>query len=222
MNPRYLYIFLDESGDFNFSPKGSRFFLLTAITKERPFEAPKAMHDLRYDLLEQGVEVAEYFHATEDKQAVRDGVFAVIEKHLGGVRIDSIVIEKAKTIESLKSHDRFYPKMLGYLLRYVMNGTDLTIYHEVLVFVASLHTGQQKKIVQKAVKQTLAEMLPTGAKYRLIYQSAKSNYDIQIADYCTWAVFKKWAGNELRPYNIIKTAIRSEFDIFKNGNRLYY
>ena len=69
---------MDEAGDFNFSANGTRYFLLTSVTKERPFEAFKALHDLRYDLLEAEVEVEEYFHATEDKQVVRDRVFAVI------------------------------------------------------------------------------------------------------------------------------------------------
>jgi hypothetical protein len=61
---KYLYLFLDESGDFNFTRNGTRYFLLTSVTKERPFEAFKALHDLRYDLVERGVEVDEYFHAT--------------------------------------------------------------------------------------------------------------------------------------------------------------
>lgn len=78
------------------------------------------------------------------------------------------------------------------------------------------------RAVQKAVKSTLSLMLPKGLKYRLIYQSAKSNFDLQIADYCTWAIFKKWANNELRPYKIIAPAVSSEFDIFQRGTTLYY
>lgn len=43
---KYLYIFLDESGDFNFARNGTRYFLLTSVTKERPFEAFRDLHDL--------------------------------------------------------------------------------------------------------------------------------------------------------------------------------
>jgi hypothetical protein len=222
MQERYLYIFLDESGDFNFTTGGSRYFLLTSVAKERPFEAFKSLHDLRYDLLERGVDVAEFFHATEDKQIVRDGVFEIIKNNLSGIRIDSLIVEKAKTCPSLRELEEFYPRMLGYLLRYVLKGYKLSDYAEVLVFLASLHTGKQKRAVQKAIKKNLSKMLPPESKYRIIYQSAKCNFDIQIADYCTWAIFKKWASQEYRPYKMIMRAVHSEFDIFQNGTTLYY
>lgn len=112
--------------------------------------------------------------------------------------------------------------MLGYLLKYILGGHTLSDYSEVLVFIASLHTGKQKVAMEKAVKKTLSRMLPSNAKYRLISHSAKANMDIQIADYCAWALFKKWTDNERRPYSIIKPAIVSEFDIFQRGKTLYY
>ena len=62
---RFLYIFLDEAGNPDFSPNGSRFFALGSITKERPFNAYKELTELKYDLVEQGTAL-EYFHATEN------------------------------------------------------------------------------------------------------------------------------------------------------------
>ena len=34
---RYLYVFLDEGGDLKFADQGSRFFTMSAVSKERPF-----------------------------------------------------------------------------------------------------------------------------------------------------------------------------------------
>ena len=34
--PNPLYIFLDESGDFNFSPRGTKYFTITAISLTIP------------------------------------------------------------------------------------------------------------------------------------------------------------------------------------------
>lgn len=218
---KFLYVFLDESGDFNFSANGTPYFLLTSITKERPFDAFTDLHNLRYDLLEQGHEVMEFFHAAEDRQIVRNKVFEVIKDHLDGVKIDSIVIEKRKTGPALRALEKFYPQMLGYLLRYVLRQYQLSDYQEVLVFVASLHTGKQKNAVQKAVKQSLALMLPRHAKYRVIYHAAKANFDIQIANYCTWAIYKSLVG-EHRPISYIQPAVRSTYDIFQRGTRHYY
>ena len=63
MPDRFLYIFLDESGNLDFSKNGSRFFLITGVVQERPFEAYKALCDLRYDLIESGDDI-QRFHAS--------------------------------------------------------------------------------------------------------------------------------------------------------------
>ena len=74
---RYLYVFLDEAGNLDFSSNGTRYFLLGALTKERPFNAYKELTELKYDLVESGTAL-EYFHAAQDRQAVRDSVFQII------------------------------------------------------------------------------------------------------------------------------------------------
>jgi len=220
--PRFLYVFLDESGDLAFQPNGSRFFVITSVTTEHPFDGAKALHDLRYDLLQKDAAIGECFHACEDKQAVRNEVFNVIRAHLKPLTIDSIIVEKRKTGPALQHIERFYPQILGYLLRFIFRQYDLQQYEKVMVIAASLFTGKQKRPAEKAVKTTLSLMLPIGTPYRLFPQSAKCNFDLQIADYCSWAIYKKWSGAEKRPYEIIYPRLRSEFDIFRRGERFYY
>ena len=57
----------------------------------------------------------EYFHAAEDRQAVRDEVFSIIQ-NLDNIRADSVVVDKRKTGPSIRSIDKFYPIMLENLL----------------------------------------------------------------------------------------------------------
>jgi len=71
---------LDEGGNLDFSDNGTNYFVLTSISKERPFEAYKEMLELKYDLIESGLDI-EYFHASEDRQSVRDRVFGIIRNH---------------------------------------------------------------------------------------------------------------------------------------------
>src|SRR6266446_1895800 len=98
---RFLYIFLDEAGNLDFSPNGSRFFVLGSITKERPFHAYKELTELKYNLVEQGTAL-EYFHASENAQAIRNQVFDIIQQNLAGVWIDGIVVEKQKVEAALR------------------------------------------------------------------------------------------------------------------------
>ncbi|MCS7011018.1 MAG: DUF3800 domain-containing protein [Anaerolineales bacterium] len=221
MSKKCLYIFLDEAGNFDFSPKGTRYFLLSSIAKKRPFHAYQELTELKYDLVELGMDI-EYFHAAEDTQAVRNQVFDIIQRHLKGVRVDSLVVEKRKVAPSLREVERFYPEMLGYLLRYVLQGHRLEQYAEVIVFTDRIPINKKRKAVEKAMKMTLAKMLPKTARYRILHHDSKSNFDLQIADYCNWAIYRKWDSGDQRSYRLIKPVIQSEFDIFHRGTTIWY
>lgn len=218
---RFLYIFLDEAGNFDFSSNGTQYFLLGCISKERPFNAYRELTELKYNLVEQKTDI-EYFHASEDRQAVRDAVFNIICSHIHGVRYDSVIVEKRKTGPSLQAEEKFYPKMLGYLLRHVLAQHDLSLFQEAIVFTDRIPVAKKKKAIEKAVKETLATVLPTTAIYRIYHHDSKSNVDLQIVDYFNWAVFKKWERKDVRSYDLIKKASKSEFDIFRTGMTHYY
>lgn len=221
MAERFLYIFLDEAGNLDFSPTGTKFFLLGALTKERPFHAYKELTELKYDLAELGLDL-EYFHAAEDNQATRNRVFDIVRSNLGGVRLDALVVEKCKTGPAMRVEEQFYPRMLGYLLRYILGQHDLSLYKEVIVFTDTLPVQKRRAALEKAVKTTLAAELPATARYRLLHHASKSNLDLQIADYCTWAIYRKWNSGDTRSYQHIQSAITSEFDIFRTGTTRYY
>ena len=93
---RSLYIFLDESGNFTFSPNGTKYLFLGAVVTERPFQWSIELDEIKYNIIEEG-EGLEFFHCTEDKQSVRDQVFKIINGHLQQIAIHSIIVEKRKT-----------------------------------------------------------------------------------------------------------------------------
>lgn len=218
---RYLYIFIDEAGNFDFSNNGTSFFMLGCITKERPFYAGHQLNELKYDLVEKGIDI-EYFHAAEDQQTTRNEVFKIICNNLTGVRFDSVIIEKRKTGPTLQAPEKFYPRMLGYLLLFVLSQHQLADYKEIIVFTDRIPVEKKRKAIEKVIKETLAKMLPSTARYRIYHHDSKSNFDLQIADYFNWAVYRKWDRNDLRSYDLVKSVIKSEFDIFRTGITYYY
>ena len=218
---RFLYVFLDEAGNLDFSSTGTKYFLFGAVTKERPFHAYKELTELKYDLAELGTNL-EYFHASENAQPVRNRVFEIINRNLTGIRVDALVVEKRKTGPALQIAEAFYPRMLGYLLKYVLGQHDLNQFKEVLIFTDSIPILKKRSAIEKTIKMTLAELLPATARYRLLHHESKSNLDLQIADYCTWAIYRKWNAGDIRSFQHIEPAVTSEFDIFRSGTRLYY
>jgi len=218
---RFLYVFLDEAGNFDFSPGGTKYFILSAVSKERPFRAYQEMTELKYNLVESGKDI-EYFHASEDAQAVRNEVFGIIQRNLSGVRLDSLIVEKRKIDPALRPEEHFYPRMLGYLLRYVLNSYPLDQYREVIVFTDQIPVKKKRSAIEKAAKVTLAGMLPKTARYRVLHHDSKSNMDLQIADYCNWAIYRKWDIKDERSYELIRPVIGSEFDFCRTGTTPTY
>ncbi len=237
--PKTLYIFIDESGDFNFSPSGSKYFILTCVSTIKPLEKRDIFSDLKYKLLREGFN-QEYFHATEDKQVVRDQVFNLI-KGLDGFEVDSVVAQKNKVNWSLyeeldttkkqvgfkikikKVEQKLYKQISETLLQYVarryLKYRNWNIEKIVIVFGA-LFFGSKQEFVKKYIKSYFKENFEK-VPYTYFHQ-VKADINCQIADYCGWAIFVKWERQETRPYEQIKNKIKSEFDIFERGDTTYY
>lgn len=195
--------------------------MMTSVVKIRPFKCYPELIDRRYDLIENGLNI-EYFHASSDRQEVRNQVFDGIAMHLKNLRIDSVIVEKSKVGPALRPVEKFYPKMLGYLLRYVISKIGLRDTSELIVVTDQIPIKKSREAIIKAVRKVLTEMLPEGVNYRILHHDSKSNVGLQIADYCNWAIYRKWAREDERSYRLISEAIKSEFDIFRLGRRNYY
>jgi hypothetical protein len=90
-----LYLSIDEAGNFDFGHNGTRHFVLTGVLMRRPFTHLAGLLDVKYDVLEEGLDL-EYFHASEDRQAVRDRVFRCLAAHGSGMRMLCVVACKAE------------------------------------------------------------------------------------------------------------------------------
>ena len=82
-----VYIFLDESGNLDFSGRGTRYFVLTSVSMVRPFPMYEALDAYKYDCLEYGL-ATEYFHCANDNRHVRARVFEIISCHLKRIAVD--------------------------------------------------------------------------------------------------------------------------------------
>ena len=71
-------------------------------------------------------------------------------------------------------------------------------------------------IIKKYLKQEFQK------PFFLYFHECRSDKNTQIADYCSWAIYKKWTYGEMRPYSAIQNKIRSEFDVFGIGENIYY
>ena len=108
-----LYVFIDVSGNYDFSSSGTKYLVLTSLTCSDICPGILDLYTCKHWLIGDGFEV-EYFHAAEDKQAVRKQVFDIISK-FNHIRIDSVIVEKSKTPVSFQSTGQIYPAMVDKL-----------------------------------------------------------------------------------------------------------
>jgi hypothetical protein len=215
-----LYIFIDEGGDMVFSPKGTKYFTLTALSKTRPFLSFESMTNLKYDLWEKGIDF-EYFHATEDTQITRNQVFNIISGNLPNFAVDSIIVEKRKTNPALQVPSNFYQKIFEILLNYVLQ-RHKDRYAQIIIVTDTIPIRQDRETIHKAIKAFISKWsYGQRTSYRIFHYASKSDVNLQIVDYFNWAIFRKWERQDERSYDLVKDAIYSEVDVFKGRQNRY-
>jgi hypothetical protein len=105
----HLFIFADEAGNFDFNRKrgSSRFFIVCTIACTSCAAINGDLLDLRQKLTSEGAPVRDSFHASEDKQVVRDRVFEALQRHEFSVQ--ATIMEKSKAYPRIRQTDHgFY------------------------------------------------------------------------------------------------------------------
>lgn len=205
-----LYLFFDESGNFDFSANGSRHFCFGALTTRDPGPLSAEFTRLRYALLEQGLEL-EHFHAAEDRQAVRNQVFEAMSR-VGGFEFDVLVAEKVLTPTELRDPFEFYAHLAYVLVDSVLERLrDLE--ELVLVITDTLPLQRKSKALAKAFRAAIKDSLGER-RFSILHHNSASHAGLQAVDYCTWAVQRKLRGDG-RSYELIRGWIRSEWKAFE-------
>jgi len=240
-NLKTLFLFVDESGNFDFSPKGTEYFVLTCVATTNPIYQREKFLSLKYKLLGEDIE-QEYFHATEDKQKVRDVIFSLIEE-MKDFEVHSVVAQKNKTNWSLYTkidaqekegergikftkkqvEEKFYTQLSETLICWVFRryrDFQNTTIDKIIIIFDILFNKTKQELVKKHLKGYFKQKF--GIVPYIYFHQGKSDINCQMADYCGWAVFVKWERNEIRPYKIIQGKIKSEFNIFEQGEIIYY
>lgn len=217
------FVFADEAGDFDFSrrPNVSRYFIVCAIC----LDSCDLGHDLlrlRRDLLWDGVPIPDYFHATKDSTFVRQRVYELLDQH--EFTVYAQVLEKSKAQPQVRvTKHRFYQHAWYYLFRHTMPRIVSSPEDQLMVTAASVGVKKQQAKFSEAVHDVLRQTQKVDAgSWRTTFCSSASDPLLQAADYCTWAIQRKWERGDDTAYNLIRHKIRYEFDLWARGSKHYY
>jgi Protein of unknown function (DUF3800) len=217
------FIFADEAGCFTFRRGNnvSRYFILcTVIMDECSLGAD--LLELRRRLAWEDYELGEYFHATTDKQAVRNEVFLEITKK--NFNIQATIMEKSKAQPQVtQSRERFYKT--GYYFHFKHGASkQLDGETKLLVTTASIGTRKEQAAFKAAVADVMRQTNKTN-EWKADFMPAHSDPCLQVADYCAWAIQRKWESKDqtdTRSYDLIKDRITYEYDLWAHGTTHHY
>ena len=215
------FLFADEAGDFEFKdkPNVSRYFIICTITCDT-CECGHRLLELRRDLAWNKAPLGDYFHATEDKQPVRDAVFGLIAKF--DLRIDATIMEKRKAQPQTRlSQSCFYRYGWFYHLNYLASRILKNPTKELFVTAASIGTKRGQAVFTQTVNNVL-QQTASHTDWATYFCQSAADPCLQIADYCAWAIQRKWERQDLRSYDLIRAKIRSEYDLWAKGTDYYY
>lgn len=216
-----ISVFADEAGDFNFSiaSGASKYFILTTVTMET-LDVGDNLLALRRQLAWEGADLRpEGFHATYDKQAVRDRVFEVLTG--GAFRVDATILEKRKAQPHLARDEIAFYQLAWYLHFQYVAPRIARAGDELFVAAASLGTAKRKASFFGAVQNVVLQTSPTTA-YQAVYWPAATDPCLWAADYCSWAIQRKWERADERSYAFIRSKVLSEFQPFQRSKVFYY
>lgn len=215
-----LFIFADEAGCFAFkrAQNVSRYYIVCTVALPS-CEIGTKLLELRRQLAWEKAQLGDYFHATTDKQNVRDAVFEIIRSE--DFSIQATVMEKSKAQPQTRlSEDVFYKYGWWYHFMY-SSGKYINNVEELMITVASIGTKKKRIAFEDAVRDVVRQKI-RRKQWSAAFWPCQTDPCLQVADYCTWAIQRKWEMNDARSYDLIASKINYEYDLWARGTAHYY
>lgn len=214
------YVFADEAGCFTFKRKdgASKYFILCTVTAQT-WTISDQLLEIRRELALLGEPDRDKLHATSDLQIVRDLVFAVIQNQK--LQVDATILQKTKAMPKIRqSEAQFYQYAWFYHFKQI--GPPIAAKcDKMLITAAALGSKKTKAAFKLAVNNTIQQILPRD-KWEVAFHESGKDPLLWVADYCAWAIQRKWETGCEKSHSLISKSITTEYDLFAPGRNEYY
>jgi hypothetical protein len=136
-------------------------------------------------------------------------------------RLDATILDKRKTQSHLRNDPVYFYQEAWYLHFKWIAPKVVMPADELLVVASSLQINKKKNAAAYAVRDVVSQCSPT-ARSHTSFWPASNDPCLQAADYATWAIHRKYETGDTRSYDLVKGKIRSEFQPFLVGQKVFY
>ena len=226
---RVLYCYLDEAGDFNFSLTGTPYYIYTALVTEKPLGLQTDLLKAKYELVLNNLPFSkshrnnDYFHATEDAPMTRELAYGALAGHVDEIRIYSIIVQKNKTNPSVRDERKFFSMIMRALLEDIVRYEGVVdTYDHLCIMTDRIPVQKKRDAIIGPIKKGLSALLGEKISYSLAQMDSKSDFGLQAADYCSWAIHRWYTNGDDHYLDKLRPAVRHLADFFRNGTTIYY
>ena len=176
-----LYVFVDESGNFDFSDSGTKHLVLSAVICHKPLKSSSNLLKLKYLRLALGFNTPG-FHASQDRPNTRHQVLSTISRDKS-LRAFTLVLDKRCHPRVAPSPSRIY-HAFGIALATNLKA-EVRRKKVILIFDKALKAKEEASLFA-SLKSELASF---EGEYLIYFQNVSKDLNAQIADYVAWANF---------------------------------
>jgi len=179
-------LFLDEAGNFDFTEKGTPFLIVCATLLDISAARSGELSLLRYELNAHGHDI-ESFHASANTPYVRGAFMRRITAAGANYQVFAIILDKSLSPHPPADLSQVYVDLFKFVLAMSHPASG-----DCPVYADRVPLQRSRKAIMKAVRQ--------GAGHRSVhFHSSASSLELQIADYCTWAVWRQLVSQDFKP-----------------------
>jgi hypothetical protein len=181
------YLFLDEAGNFDFKQSGTDYLIVCAVLLQLDKGRTGNLAQLRYTLNDLGHDI-DGFHASANTPYVRHQFVSVLSGYNFQTHIFAVVLNK-------RNNTKFYSDpAVAYLdmFKLVLQRASM-VCPECPVYADRVPVQRSRKLIMKAVRESLG-------RRRVHFHPSLSSLELQIADYCTWAVWRRISRQDDGPW----------------------
>lgn len=207
------YILLDESGDlgFKFNKGSSKFFIITIIFTKSKRSLEKISKKVHRGLSKKYKKVG-VLHAYKETPITRTRVLQ--ELNLQDCSVLAIVLNKSKVYTKFQDEKPvLYNYVTNILLDRLFNKKPIPL-NEQIVLIASRR--ETNKFLNTNFKSYLEDKVTNTHKVKLTTEISDCSKEksLQIVDFVSWAIFRKYEKGDDTYYNLIKSKIIEEAPLF--------
>jgi len=205
------YIFLDESGELGFSSRSTKWFIITLMSCDEG-EVPRIrriIKRVREKLIKKKLKRFPELKGNNSTDKIRQEVLERFSKTKAKIFV--IILDKSKVYEYLrKKKDKLY----NYLSNLIMNECSFDTKEIRLIVDRSKPKRSLRDDFDNYLKLKLKDKL-SSCNLIIKHENSLSEPCLQVLDFASWSIFRKYESEDSSFYDIIKDKISIKKEIFE-------